>query len=315
MPLMPSQVHAVDVPLTNVSVAYAQESGYVSGTACPSVRVQKQNDRYYIFPKAGWHLSEAQLRAPGQESAGGTTTLSTATYSCDVVAYHENLPDETAANADAGLNLSMAITRNVTNKIMLKREQDFVTACMATSIWATDSTPGTLWSAAGSSPIADIRAQCLTIVGSTGFWPTDLFLSAAVWAALEDNSDFISRISFGTASSPSIVAPNLLAQILGLKRVHIMRSIVNTANEGASASMAFTSVKDALLCYLPDSPGLMTPSAFYRFDWEPFAGAAEIRIKRMRDEFRQSDRIEGQTAYDFKVVGTDLGCFFSNAVA
>jgi len=59
------------------------------------------------------------------------------------------------------------------------------------------------------------------------------------------------------------------------------------------------------------------PSGGYTFSWNGFAGAGPQgqRIKRFRMEHLESDRIEAQMAYDQKLVGADLGCYFATIVA
>ena len=55
------------------------------------------------------------------------------------------------------------------------------------------------------------------------------------------------------------------------------------------------------------APGLQTPTAGYTFSWTGYmgAGAEGTRIKQFRMEHLDSDRLEGQMAYDQKVVATD----------
>jgi hypothetical protein len=61
----------------------------------------------------------------------------------------------------------------------------------------------------------------------------------------------------------------------------------------------------------------MTPSAGYTFTWNGLLGSSAFgsRISRFRINEKRVDRIEGEMAFDFKVVGADLGYFFSGAVA
>ena len=66
-----SDVH-VNAALSNISIAYMQEaSGFVADKVFPIVPVQRQGDRYFVYNRGDLLRSEAQLRAPGTESAGG----------------------------------------------------------------------------------------------------------------------------------------------------------------------------------------------------------------------------------------------------
>ena len=65
-----SAVH-VNTPLTNLSVAYMQAADlFVAHKVFPIVPVSKQSDLYYTYDKDDFRRSDAQVRAPGAESAG-----------------------------------------------------------------------------------------------------------------------------------------------------------------------------------------------------------------------------------------------------
>src|SRR5579872_5942530 len=73
--LTPSDVH-VNVPLTQISVAYRQDNTqYIAARAFPIVPVQKQSDRYYEYDRDYWFRTEADKRRPASESAGSEYTV------------------------------------------------------------------------------------------------------------------------------------------------------------------------------------------------------------------------------------------------
>jgi len=61
----------------------------------------------------------------------------------------------------------------------------------------------------------------------------------------------------------------------------------------------------------------MLPSAGYTFSWTGYLGASQegLRTLRFRMPQLRSDRVEGEMAYDQKVVAAELGVFFSAAIA
>ena len=70
-----SAVH-VDAALTNISVAFLQNANnFVAGRVFPNVAVSKQSDRYFVFDRGDFNRDEAEVRAPGTESAGGGYNL------------------------------------------------------------------------------------------------------------------------------------------------------------------------------------------------------------------------------------------------
>src|SRR5688500_8184161 len=84
-----------DSILTNVLVSYLNRGrGFVSTRAFPIVSVDKQSDKYYIYPKGDWFRDEAQKRRSGAESVGSGYTLSSDTYYADVWAIHKDVDDQ-----------------------------------------------------------------------------------------------------------------------------------------------------------------------------------------------------------------------------
>jgi len=96
-----------------------------------------------------------------------------------------------------------------------------------------------------------------------------------------------------------------------------VKSVYNTAAEGATASMSFNAGKHALLAHVAPSPGIMTPSAGYTFSWTGVSGGLGETVGIDRFEMRKlkAERVEGEKAVDMKLVASDLGYFFDGAVA
>ncbi len=309
-----SDVH-VDAILTNISVAYLEAADrFVAGRVFSQIPVQKQTDKYFTYSQADFMRDQVQPRADGTQSAGTGYSLSTASYSCDVYALHKDIGDQTRANSDAPLDPDMDATRFLSQQMLIRQEREWATSAFATSIWDTDTTPGTLWSAASSTPIADIETGKNTVLSATGYVPNTLVMSYAVFSALMDNADITDRIKYTSQDS---VSPELLARVFNVDRVLIMSSIYNSAQEGATASYSQIGDKDALLCYVAPNPGLMVPSAGYTMIWSGISAGlgTSSAISRFRLDELRADRIEIEAAWDTKIVSSALGYFFSNVVA
>ncbi len=311
-----SDVH-VDAILTGISVAYMQEAEhFVAGKVFPSVPVQKQSDKFFTYTQDDFFRDEVQYRADGTESAGSGYGLSTDSYSANVWALHKDIGDQTRANADAPLNMDQDASRYLAQQMLIRQERDWASNYFGTSIWGTDSTPSTLWSAANSTPIEDVQAGINTVLTNTGYRPNVGVCSYAVFSILKNHTTLVERFKY--TSSESLTA-TLIARVLGLDELYVMGSIVNTADEGATASYSQIGDKDMLLAYVPSSPGLMQPSAGYNFTWTGLANSGGIgtstSVSRFRMDHLRADRLEIQSAWDMKVVSSALGYFFSNCVA
>lgn len=312
-----SDVH-VDAILTGISVAYEQDNdAYIAGRVFPEIPVDKKSDKYFVYTKADWFRDEVQKRAPGTESAGGGFTLSTDSYSCDVWAFHKDVDDQTRANADAPINVDADATRFVTQRMLLRREIQWVTDYFTTTKWATDVTGGvnfTKWSDyAASDPITDIETAKETMLSSTGMMPNTLVLGYEVFRQLKNHPDIVDRFKYTSSAN---ITQEILARVFEVDRIFVARAIRNTAVEGASASYSFLYGKNALLMHVAPSPGLMTPSAGYSFAWRGVSDGLgqTIGISRINMPALRSERIEVQKAWDNKIVATDLGYFFQTAV-
>lgn len=313
-----SEVH-IDAILTNISVAYIQEQGnFIANQVFPTVPVEKQSDKYFKYTKGDWFRDEAQLRAPATESAGSGYGLTTDNYSTLVYAFHKDVDDQVRANSDTPLNPDRDATQFVTQRMLLRQEIDWSATYFTTGVWATDKTGGTdftVWSNYTSSdPIEDIEAGKSTMLTNTGFMPNTLVLGYDVFRQLRHHPDVVDRIKYTSSEVP---AEGILSRLFGVDRVLVTRAIKNSGAEGASDSFAQVHGKNAALFYVANSPGLLTPSAGYQFVWRGVSDGMgqNIGITRFRMPALRADRIEAQMAWDYKVVSTDLGYFFSGCVA
>lgn len=320
-----SQVH-VDSILTNISVAYMQNAdNFIASKVFPIVPVDKQSDKYFTYTKGDWFRDEAAKRAGGTESVGSGYGLSTGSYSCDVFAIHKDVDDQTTANADNPLNPKREATEFVTNRLLLRQEKQWVTDYFAGSVWGnTDQTgvassPSTnqfvQWSDYTSSdPIEDIEAGKETILSTTGFEANTLVLGYSTFRQLRNHPDFVDRVKYTSAQN---ISADMLGAVFEVPRVFVAKSVINSAAEGATASYGFAHGKGALLMHVAASPSTLTPSAGYTFAWRGVSGGLgeAVGVKDFRMEHLASDRVEGEVAFDNKVVASDLGLYFASAVA
>lgn len=319
-----NNVH-VDAVLTNISVAYMQaQQNFIASQVFPVVPVDKKSDKFFVYTKNDWFRDEAQRRADGTESAGSGYGLSTSSYSADVWAFHKDVGDQTRANSDNPLNPDREAAEFVASRLLLRQEIQFVTDFFGTGIWGTDVTgvagsPSSgetkQWSDfTNSDPIEDIEGAKEEILSTTGFLPNTLVLGYQVARKLRNHPDIVDRYKYTSAQA---ITEDMMARLFGVDRVLVAKAVKATNNEGAAGAYDFAFGKGALLCYTAPNPGLLTPSAGYTFAWNGVGGGlgTTIGTSRIRMEHLKADRIEGEVAFDNKVVGSDLGYFFTSIVA
>lgn len=323
------QVH-VDRPLTNMSIAYIQsQDAFISGKVFTVIPVEHKSDKYFRFLKEDWFRDDAQLRAPANESAGGDYDIdNTPSYNALVYAYHKDVDEQITANADVPLNLERTATKFTARKLLLREEIQWVTDFFTTGIWtgsstATDISVAVTWDDAASTPIEDVQTQQAAILKGTGFEANVLVLGFEVYQKLVRHPDVIDLIKYGAGpGNPAIANEAALAKIFSVEKVVVAKSVKNTAAKtpGTEAfTGAFTVGKSALLCYANPSPALEEPSAGYRFMWKGISRGLGLSIASYRIPMPwlglETVRVESEIAFADKVVGADLGAFFSSVVA
>jgi hypothetical protein len=296
-----SDLH-VNVPLTNVSVAYLQSSNaYIADKVFPRVPVQSQSNIYWKYSKSDWRRTDVQKRAPSTESAG------------------------------VGFRLERDSTEFITNQLLIKRDIDWNNAYFKTGVWQTEytgvaSAPTAAqflqWNDSGSDPISDVAKWVIDFRKLTGYKPNVMVIGAEVMRNLKQHPDIIDRIKY---TQKGIVTEDLIATLFDVEKLMVSyatQTAVPEQNDAAlqDAAATYTFLADpkaALLAFSPPSPSLMTPAAGYCFTWNGYMGgnAQGIRVKRFRMEPIASDRIESEMTYDMKVVCRDMGVFLGAAVA
>ena len=325
-----AQVH-VNRPLSNISQAYLQDAeDYIADKVAPVVPVLKQSDRYFTYTKGDWFRDEAQLRAPGTESAGGGYNLTnTSTYYAPVYAYHKDVDPQIRANSDLPLNADRDATLWITQRLLLKREILVVNVMFQTSTWTggpngVDFTPSPQWNQANSTPLEDLETLIWSIKSQTAKFPNRLVLGAHVWETLKNHDEIIQRVKY---TQRGVTTTEILASLIAPPgvdnfQVLVAAAIENTAPENTAGTNTFqfiTPQKNALLLYAEPNPGIMVASSAYIFTWTGLLGAGAFgsRISQIPAPLLGigTVRTEGELAFAATLVGVDLGCLLLNAVS
>lgn len=336
MPVLPEgSTLYINQPLTTISTAYGQQGNWIAPQVFPTVPVARQGDLYWHYPQGDWKRTIAGVRAPATESPGGGWEMETRQYYAHVYAVHKDLDDQTRANAvGGGFNLDADAARWVTEQLMLKRDRLFVDSFLRTGVWtgstgenggadgadlvgvASGATGNQFvqFDQSGADPIGLITRQQLGMARRTGVRPNVLVMGPAVYAALLNSQAIIERIKY---TGSGFLTEDVIRQALGVDRLVVTWTTENVAPRGAADSIDFMNSKSMLLVYSPAAAGLQQLSGGYIFTWNGLlgAGAFGTRIKRFRMEEIASDRVEGEMAFDMKVVSPDVGIFFSSVVA
>lgn len=312
----PGDIH-IDQLLTNLSIGYRNPS-YIADAIFPVVNVKKQSDRIPKYDQSHWFRDEALVRAMGTRSRGAGFTVNTSsTYFCDRYSWRNEIADEQRDNQDAPFNVDRDGLALVNEKMALNRERALATFAFTTGLWGTDVVGGTnfnKWSDYGAStPLVDIAGWQETVEGKIALEPMDLVIGRQVWTYAKWHPDFVDTIKYTQTGKVTL---ETILNLTDLTRIHVGRALYTTSAPGVaegSATYARVWGAHALLLYVPSGPSLMTPAAGYTFVWDRVAGALQY-IKRMRDEEREVDIIEGNSYYDHVVTEARAGLFAQTVV-
>ena len=326
MPLLtPSAVH-IDQPLSNLTLAYVQEqTNFIADKVFPTVGVQRQSDKYYIYDRANMNRSgDVKKLAPRTEVNRIGMEISNDSYFADVFGLGMDFDEQTLANEDAMLEIRAAGAQTIINRLMIHREEQFADSFFSAGIWATDNTPSNLWSDyTNSTPLTDVTtARRVMQLGSGGFKPNTMVVGKEVRDILINHPDVLARLNGGaTVTNTALITDAKLAEIFEVENFYVMEAVKNGAVEGLAESNAFIGGKNALLVHTPRSAGLMTPAAGLTFAWNNIPGVNNlgVTVESFSDDAlkRQqvAEHIQVKMSYDMKVVGADLGYFFEDVVA
>ena len=325
MPMLtPSQVH-LDVPLTNLTVAYAQEaSGFIADKVFGTVSVSKQSDKYYKYDREGLRHGDVKVLAPRTEVNRVGMALSTDNYFADVRGLGMDFDEQTLANEDTMLEIRSQGANVLMEKIMIDREVRWADTFFKAGVWGTETTPANLWSDyTNSTPIVDVtNARRAMQLKSGGYKPNVMVVGKAVRDILVNHPDILARLNGGaTVSNTALITDAKLAEIFEVEQFLVMEAVYNDAKEGLTDNIDFIGGKHAMLAYKPSSMGLRTPASGAIFTWDSIPGVSGlgITVESFSDDAlkRQqvAEMIQVKCADDMKVIGADLGYFFKDIVA
>jgi hypothetical protein len=287
--------------------------GLVGDVLFPSVPVQKQSNKYYIYAgREGWYPALDDARAPGAEAGEiPGLALSIDSYYAAEHALQIAVTDEERENADTPFNPDADGAELLASRVALGREYRIYTMATTSSSYnsALTAVPGTTpgfgpnWDLnSNATPIKDIRLAQRSIHKLSFLESNIAVIPYRVMSALEDSQDLINRIQY---VERAILTPDLVASLMGLNQVVVPGFGFATNNPGQTLAISYVWNNEVVLAYNPPSPGLKVPAYGYEFVWGFGAGGPPQIVDRWREERRASDIIRTRRRYDLKLVGLD----------
>lgn len=302
----------IDPALTALSISYRNEA-MVADVVLPRVRVGKQEFKYFKSIYADdFTVPDTRVgrkSRPNMVETGGTeVTDSTVDYGLE-----DAVPLADIQNADSRYNPLARATVYLTNLLELDREVRVATAL--TTLATYPSTQRTTLSSTGqwsdftnSNPASAI----LTAMDSLIMRPNLLVIGQQVATQLMQHPKVVQIVN-KTAQTSGIVTLEAFAAALGLQRVVVGQSWVNTAKKGQTASYSRAWGKHAALLHVDTLADASRGSTFgFTAQWgDRIAGSDFDRDIGLRG----GQRVRLGESLKEVITENTMGYFFQNAVA
>ena len=303
----------VDKLLSQFSQKYTNDE-YISELIAPPMRVKEKTGKYAKYGTENLRTYSDQLfRAPGTQANSVDYTVSQGEYVCRERALEKRVPDEMVNNTDDPYDPKRDAVATIMDNIWVNQERALALALTSTSVITQNVTlAGTdQWSDyTNSTPIEDINLGKQTIRAATGKLPNSVTMSYDVMQTLKAHPDVREQVKYtngGQFTDEAFIA--FLRGMFGFKNVYIGSAIMNSADEGQTASLGNVWNDDFVMFYKNDRPTLGSATFAYTFFDVP------RQVDMYRDEPRVSDVVRVRYSYDQNLMDTSLAYLIKNAIA
>lgn len=322
----PSAVH-LDQLLTNLTLNYVKEQNFIADRVFPVLDVEYKSDEFYKFDPAEENregADEVTLLAPRTTPRKFETSHDKDSYMAKVYGLAFDIDMQTAANEDEALNVRERKARLLMNKLLKKRDRDFIDTFMKTGVWGEDLAGGTdftVWSDAASTPIDDIMKWKEDYqIRNYGFEVNKIVMTKDIKRHLLTNAQILGRINGGaTVANPAMINDALIASIFEVDEIVMADAVSNTAAQGATATPDYMVKDQILMVHTPATAGLEIPASGLIFAWNSIPNVSwGISMESFTDDalarYQIAEEVHGKMAYDMKVVAPSMGTYVSNVV-
>ena len=319
--------------LTNMALSYYQNAAnYFAKAIFPICPVQLSSDNYYIFNKEDLLRDNWQKKPAYGKVEPAVVSEHTETYACQVDQMIMGIDqirqvDLQRRQGPSISNPKQQRTKTIAEQANIHQDSQFADKYFKAGAWknewsGVDNTSPSdkqfiKFSNDNSDPVTFIDQQKTEMHEQTGRTPNRLALGANVFNALKAHPAILERVKYGgTTANPATITENVLAQLFGVDKLVVLRSIMNKADMGADAKMTFIGDPDAfLLAYATSAPAIDEPSAGYIFTWDMLGNGQILPILNyLGENGTHTEYIEGLMAHDMKKTADDLAVFFKDAV-
>ena len=320
--------------LTNMALAYFQNSNnYFAKAIFPICPVNLSSDIFYKFSKEDLLRDNWQRKPEYGQVMPAVISEDTDTYNCVVDQMIMGISQ--IRQTDLQRRQGPALARDprqmrvktMAEQANIHMDRLFANKFFKAGAWENEftgvdnTTPGAnetiKFTNHNSDPIKFINDQKRKIHEETGREANRIALGAKAFDALTLHPAILERVKYGgTTANPANVTENVLAQLFGVEKLVVLKSIHNKAVQGAEAEMTYIGDPTGLLlAHATNTPSVEEPSAGYIFTWDMLGNGQYMPIMhRTPNDARHTEEVEGLMATDIKKTADDLAVFATGLV-
>jgi hypothetical protein len=226
----------------------AQE-GLIAYRVLPVFEAMKQSGKFGRIPLAQLLMKRDVKRSSGSGYARSKYTFTDDSYATDEYGAEEPVDARESAMYSEYFSAEQVSAFRARRSVMEAAEQRVADIVFNTTTWTgaalttAVSTAWTLANKATATPVDDVEKACVKVWEGSGLWPNSLVIERRCFRALRHMDQIVDRGRatgyFGSGTvRPQDVTAQALAEIFDLEEVIVGGMAKNSANEGATATIA-----------------------------------------------------------------------------
>lgn len=310
------------------------EGYFIADKVFQRIPTEKRSGSYFTWDSADWLRTGAKERAPMTRSeGGGFRTAPGPQWYCRVYAFHTLLDRQTERELiESGVSDPRATkTRFVTRQLLLKRELLFADTYFNAAAWnfsrvgvptGPTGTEFLQFDDADSDPIGVINDAIEDVAAATQLELNVMVMPRKVRRRLLENPQVLSRMeAIAPATGEPVADDALLAKLFNIPAENFLvaKGYYNAAAEGLTKDVQPIYGNHILLAHRSNVPDIEEPTAGVILPWTGYldgdAGFDGNAVYEIDQPDIKGVKIEGEMAFDMRVMSADLGFFLQDVIS
>jgi hypothetical protein len=295
-------------------------AGFVGNQVLPIVDVASAAGNFGIIPVEQLLKPQNTRRSAGSRYNRGDFTFQTSTYSTEEHGEEEPVDDNQSKMYREYFDAEVIATSRARHAVLANYEKRVADLVFNTTTWSGASLTTSItneWDDyTNATPIADVEAASKKVFDGTGMYPNALVINRTVFRNLRNCSQVVDRITAagaGEAAKASDVTAAMLAMVFDFDYVIVAGGAVNSAIEGAAASISNVwSNEYAMVCRVATGNDFAEPCIGRTFHWGEDGSIIGGTVESYREEQSRSNIIRCRFQSDEVILYAAMGHLLSN---